>query len=74
MNQVFDFFFSQYSDYSSADTLLEINAVIFGFMSVWYSKHNNIWCSIGTHPHNAEEESHISAEEIIKLCKNKKVI
>lgn len=38
------------------------------------SKHNNIWCSIGTHPHNAEEESHISAEEIIKLCKNKKVI
>jgi len=38
------------------------------------SKHNNIWCSIGTHPHNAEEERHISAEEIIKLCKNKKVI
>ena len=43
MNQLFDFFFSQYSDYSSADTLLEINAVIFGFMSVWYSKQNNIW-------------------------------
>ena len=25
------------------DTLLEITAVIFGFMSVWYSKQNNIW-------------------------------
>jgi nicotinamide mononucleotide transporter len=43
MNQIFDFFFGQYSGYSSADTILEINAVIFGFMSVWYSKQNNIW-------------------------------
>tara|TARA_B100000686_G_scaffold73466_1_gene79286 strand:+ start:1377 stop:2153 length:777 start_codon:yes stop_codon:yes gene_type:complete len=38
------------------------------------SRYNNIWCSIGTHPHNAEEENHISAEKIIKLCENKKVI
>ena len=43
MNQIFDFFFGQYSGYSSTDTLLEINAVILGFMSVWYSKQNNIW-------------------------------
>ncbi|MDA9254399.1 nicotinamide mononucleotide transporter family protein, partial [Flavobacteriaceae bacterium] len=43
MNHIFDFFFDQYADYSSADTLLEITAVIFGFMSVWYSKQNNIW-------------------------------
>ena len=43
MSQIFDFFFGQYIGYSSADTILEINAVIFGFMSVWYSKQNNIW-------------------------------
>ena len=43
MNHIFDFFFGQYADYSSADTLLEITAVIFGFISVWYSKQNNIW-------------------------------
>ena len=43
MNHIFDFFFGQYADYSSADTLLEITAVIFGFMSVWCSKQNNIW-------------------------------
>lgn len=43
MNHIFDFFFGQYADYSSADILLEITAVIFGFMSVWYSKQNNIW-------------------------------
>jgi len=28
MNHIFDFFFGQYADYSSADTLLEITAVI----------------------------------------------
>ena len=43
MNHICDFFFGQYADYSSADILLEITAVIFGFMSVWYSKQNNIW-------------------------------
>lgn len=43
MSQIFDLFFGQYADYSSADTLLEITAVIFGFMSVWYSMQNKIW-------------------------------
>ncbi|MBT3547708.1 MAG: nicotinamide mononucleotide transporter, partial [Flavobacterium sp.] len=43
MTHIFDFFFGQYTDYSSIDILLEITAVIFGFMSVWYSKQNKIW-------------------------------
>ena len=34
----------------------------------------NIWCSIGTHPHNAEEEIHISKKTMIEMCKNKNVI
>ncbi|WP_179318476.1 nicotinamide riboside transporter PnuC [Winogradskyella helgolandensis] len=42
MNQIFDFFFSQYSDYQTMDIVLEIVAVIFGFLSVWFSKKNNI--------------------------------
>jgi len=37
-------------------------------------KQSNIWCSVGTHPHNAEDEQHISKEYILKLCKNNKVI
>ncbi|MBT4109424.1 MAG: LuxR family transcriptional regulator, partial [Pelagibacterales bacterium] len=37
-------------------------------------KQPNIWCSVGTHPHNAEDEQHISKEYILKLCKNNKVI
>ena len=32
MSQIFDFFFGQYLGYSSVDTILEINAVIFGFI------------------------------------------
>ncbi|AUP79858.1 nicotinamide riboside transporter PnuC [Flavivirga eckloniae] len=42
MNPIFDFFFGQYSDYETIDVLLEIIAVIFGFLSVWYSKQNKI--------------------------------
>ncbi|MFH4966792.1 nicotinamide riboside transporter PnuC [Gaetbulibacter sp. M240] len=42
MNPIFDFFFEQYHDYATIDIVLEIVAVIFGFLSVWYSKQNNI--------------------------------
>ena len=42
MNHIFDFFFGQYTDYQTTDIVLEIVAVIFGFMSVWFSKKNNI--------------------------------
>ncbi len=42
MSQIFDFFFGQYSLYDSIDIWLEIIAVIFGFLSVWFSKNNNV--------------------------------
>lgn len=43
MLEIFDFFFGQYKDYSISETWLEIIAVIFGFLSVWFSKNNKIW-------------------------------
>ncbi len=43
MLTIFDFLFGQYKDYSTLDTTLEIIAVIFGFLSVWFSKQNKIW-------------------------------
>ncbi|SFS63286.1 nicotinamide riboside transporter PnuC [Lutibacter maritimus] len=43
MIEIFNFLFGQYSTYDSLDIVLEIIAVIFGFLSVWYSKQNNIW-------------------------------
>lgn len=43
MNQLFDFLFGQYANSSTIDITLEIIAVIFGFLSVWFSKQNKIW-------------------------------
>ena len=42
MNHISDFLFGQYTDYESMDVILEIIAVIFGFLSVWFSKQNKI--------------------------------
>ncbi|TRO67178.1 nicotinamide riboside transporter PnuC [Christiangramia sabulilitoris] len=42
MQPIFDFFFEQYSGYRTLFIILEIIAVIFGFLSVWFSKQNNI--------------------------------
>lgn len=38
-----DYFFSQYSEYPTLDIILEIIAVIFGLLSVWFAKKDNIW-------------------------------
>jgi len=37
-----DYFFSQYSEYPTLDVFLEIVAVVFGLLSVWYAKKDNI--------------------------------
>jgi len=42
MNQIFNLLFEQYNSYAALDVVMEINAVLFGFASVWYSKQNNI--------------------------------
>ncbi len=43
MSEIFDFIFTQYKANSTIDISLEIIAVIFGFLSVWFSKENKIW-------------------------------
>ncbi|MEY8849947.1 nicotinamide riboside transporter PnuC [Psychroserpens sp. XS_ASV72] len=43
MNPIFEFLFGQYKDYASIDIALELIAVVFGFLSVWFSKQNKIW-------------------------------
>lgn len=42
MNPIFEFFFGQYSEYETIDIVLEIVAVFFGFLSVFFSKQNNV--------------------------------
>ena len=43
MSEFIDVFFAQYALYATLDISLEITAVVFGFLSVWFAKQNNIW-------------------------------
>ena len=36
--------------------------------------HDNIFCSVGTHPHHAAEEPYITTEELVKLARHPKVV
>jgi TatD DNase family protein len=36
--------------------------------------HENIYCSVGTHPHNADEERGIPADELVRLSEHPKVV
>jgi TatD DNase family protein len=36
--------------------------------------HDNVFCSVGTHPHHAAEEPDITAEELIRLASHPKVV
>ncbi len=36
--------------------------------------HDGIWCSVGTHPHNAHEELDVTAEDLVALAGHPKVI
>ena len=42
MNEILNFLFQQYGSYSQLDIGIEIFAVFFGFLSVWFSKNNNV--------------------------------
>ncbi|WP_396633101.1 nicotinamide riboside transporter PnuC [Maribacter sp. R86514] len=42
MSPIFDYLFGQYAGYNTLDIILEIIAVIFGLLSVWFSKQNKI--------------------------------
>ncbi len=42
MSPIFDWLFAQYADVPQHLIILEMVAVVFGFMSVWYSKQENI--------------------------------
>ncbi len=35
---------------------------------------DQIYCTVGTHPHNAQEELDVSVEEIVEIAKNPKVV
>ena len=40
---MFDFIFEQYKNYPTHEIVLEVTAIFFGLLSVWFAKKNNIW-------------------------------
>ena len=36
--------------------------------------HDNVFCSVGTHPHNAAEEPDVTVEELVELARHPKVV
>lgn len=43
MSHIFDWIFDQYQGQPTHLVVLELIGVLFGFLSVWYAKKNNIW-------------------------------
>jgi TatD DNase family protein len=37
-------------------------------------KYPNVWCSVGTHPHNADQELHIQTEDLVRLSAHPRCI
>ena len=40
---MFEFLFNQYKDYPAYEIALEVIAIVFGLLSVWFAKKDNIW-------------------------------
>ena len=36
--------------------------------------HEEVWCSVGTHPHNAGEETDVTADDLLRLAEHEKVV
>lgn len=37
-------------------------------------RYPNVWCSVGTHPHNADQELHITVDELVRLSAHPRCI
>jgi TatD DNase family protein len=46
----------------------------FGKLKSIVEAHDNVFCSVGTHPHNAAEEPDVTADELIELARHPKVV
>ncbi|MFC7050695.1 TatD family hydrolase [Emcibacter nanhaiensis] len=57
-------------------TMLAINARLSEYDEVLAiaNAHDNVWCTVGSHPHEAEKEPGITAEQLIELAKPEKVV
>ncbi|WP_417318210.1 TatD family hydrolase [Emcibacter sp.] len=57
-------------------TMLAINARLSEYDEVLTiaENHENVWCTVGSHPHEAEKEPGITAEQLIEMTRPQKVV
>ena len=36
--------------------------------------HEEVWCSVGTHPHNAGEETDVTVDDLLRLAEHDRVV
>lgn len=46
----------------------------FDQISAIAAAHDNVWCSVGTHPHNADEEMHVTVDKLVELSAHPKCV
>lgn len=61
---------------AGVDGMVTISTLVdkFSTYAAIAEQHENIWCSVGTHPHNADQELHIQTEDLIRLSAHPKCV
>ncbi len=61
---------------ASVSTMVTISTRMRNFASVLAvaERYDSVYCSVGTHPHNAHEELDLSAADIVRLSKHPRVV
>jgi TatD DNase family protein len=61
---------------AGVDYLVSISTRVrrFGALLDLVGRHENVYCSVGTHPHYAHEELDVVAEELVRLAHDPKVV
>lgn len=61
---------------AGVDGMVTISTFVDKFASIAAiaDAHQNVWCSVGTHPHNADQELHIRTEDLVRLSAHPKCV
>lgn len=61
---------------AGVDTIVTISTRVARFegLKAIAERRANVWCTVGTHPHNAHEELDVTAEQLVALAAHPKVI
>ena len=64
------------ADRAGVGTMLTISTHMATFPDVLAiaEEHDNIWCSVGVHPHHAEEDQAVTRDDLLKLAEHPKVV